>query len=103
MRNGSQYRISTGGTSLHWRVIIPHMDKLTHDRRERLIFRFAFISTAVAMVIVLLLVLAQAFVRYSTNQTFTFLGGNELEVLTASAFLAMLGLAYMHRPERSLN
>lgn len=78
------------------------MDKLTHTRRERIVFRFGFIATAVVFVIVLLLTLLQAYVRFTTNQAFTFLGGNELEVLTASAFLMLLGLSYIYRPQKHL-
>jgi len=78
------------------------MDKITQARRERLVFRFGFIATAVAIIIVLVFTLLQAFVRYTTNQAFTFLGGNQLEVLTASAFLMLLGLAYIYRPQKHL-
>jgi TRAP-type C4-dicarboxylate transport system permease small subunit len=78
------------------------MDKITQAKRERLVFRVGFIASAVAIIIVLVLTLLQAFVRYTTNQAFTFLGGNQLEVLTASAFLMLLGLAYVYRPQKHL-
>jgi len=39
-------------------------------------------------------------VRYTTNQGFTFLGGGGLEVLIASTFLLILGLALIYRPDR---
>ena len=78
------------------------MDKITQARREKLVFRVGFIASAVAVIIVLVLTLLQAFVRYTTNQNFTFLGGNQLEVLTASAFLMLLGLAYIYRPQKHL-
>jgi len=83
-------------------AIILGMDKITQAKRERLVFRVGFIASAVAIIIVLVLTLLQAFVRYTTNQAFTFLGGNQLEVLTASAFLMLLGLAYVYRPQKHL-
>ena len=43
------------------------------------------------------IIVLQMSVRFSTNQSFTFLGGAELEVLTASVFLLVLGLAYIYR------
>lgn len=76
------------------------MDKLQEVRRERLVFRLTFISAAVAMIIVLALILVEAYVRWSMNLNFTFLGGSELEVLTVSAFATMLGLSYLYRPTK---
>jgi TRAP-type C4-dicarboxylate transport system permease small subunit len=78
------------------------MDKIIQARRERLVFRFGFVASVVAIIIVLVLTLLQALVRYTTNQNFMFLGGNELEVLTASAFLMLLGLSYIYRPQKHL-
>lgn len=59
--------------------------------------RFTSIAAVLAVVIVFGLVIAQGYVRWSVNQNFTFLGGNELEALTLAAFGLLFGLAYIHR------
>jgi len=68
-----------------------------------MIFRFSAAVAALALCIVFVLTIAQVYVRWSVNQNFTFLGGNELEVLTFSSFALLLGLAYLHRPGASKN
>ncbi len=57
----------------------------------RFINVLSIITAGVSLVAVLVLVVLQAYVRWALNKDFTFLGGAELEVLTASAF-AFLGL-----------
>lgn len=42
----------------------------------------------------------EAYVRWSLNQNFTFLGGWELEALTVSAFGLMFGLNYLNRAHK---
>ena len=78
------------------------MDKNIQAKRERLVFRLGLIVSVLGLIIVFGVTFLQAYVRYSTNQTFTFLGGSELEVLTASSFLMLLGLTYIYRPQKHL-
>ena len=70
----------------------------THEKRGRMLSSFSLIVAVVAVVITFGLIVAQTYVRWSLNQNFTFLGGNELEVLTVSSFALLLGLVYIHRP-----
>ena len=65
--------------------------------RERITFLFAVVITALWMLIVAGLIIAQIYIRWSVNQTFTLLGGFELEALTFSVFALVLGLVYLHR------
>ncbi len=74
------------------------MNILNFEKRERMMFRFSTAVAALALFVVFALVFLQVYVRWSVNQNFTFLGGNELEVLTFSSFALLLGLAYLHRP-----
>ncbi|OGG60613.1 hypothetical protein A2765_03485 [Candidatus Kaiserbacteria bacterium RIFCSPHIGHO2_01_FULL_56_24] len=64
---------------------------------EKTLSKFTSIVAVLAIIVVFGLVLAQTYVRWSVNQNFTFLGGNELEALTLSAFALLIGLAYIHR------
>ena len=79
-----------------------NMEKITSEmkRHEKFIFRFSVCVSILSLIIVLGLIIAQVYVRWYTNQTFTFLGGSELEVLTISAFTLVLGLLYAYRPQR---
>lgn len=70
------------------------------DKRERVTFLFGVAIAAVWMVIVLGLIIAQVYIRWSINQSFTLLGGFELEALTFSTFALILGLVYLHRSNR---
>lgn len=79
------------------------MEISSREKRERMIFRFSAAVAALALLIMFVLTIAQAYVRWSVNQNFAFLGGNELEVLTFSSFALVLGLAYLHRPGVSKN
>ena len=76
------------------------MDKHSQARRERFIYFLSFTSTAIALCLALVFILAQAYVRWSTNQNFTFLGGGELEALTVSAFASIICLSCLYRPGR---
>ena len=54
---------------------------------SRLVILVSFVAVAA-------LSIAQAYVRWKLNQNFTFLGGGELEVLTAGAFALLLALVW---------
>lgn len=77
------------------------MSKLPQNFRERVIFYFSVFISSVSFVIVFGFVFFQAYVRWTQNQNFTFLGGNELEALTLGAFALLLCLAYCYRVKRS--
>lgn len=55
-----------------------------------------FIQSVIVLstVIIFVLIVLQAYVRWTTNQGFTFLGGSELETLTLATFGLMAVLLY---------
>ncbi len=73
------------------------MNTLTPERRQELVFRLAFISTVLALIVVFATIGGETWVRWTMNQSFAFLSGFELEALTLSAFAMLFGLAYLHR------
>ncbi|MEK7101546.1 MAG: hypothetical protein AAB882_00125 [Patescibacteria group bacterium] len=76
------------------------MNILTPERRQELVFRLAFTSAVLGLVIVLGVIGGELWVRWTMNQNFAFLGGFELEALTMSAFALIFGMLYLHRPEQ---
>lgn len=68
------------------------------EKHEKIVYRFSLLMTAISSVIILALIVAQAYVRWYKNQTFMFLGGFELEILTLSVFAALIGLAHAYKP-----
>lgn len=60
--------------------------------------RLSFISLIVSLLLTFGFIAAQTYVRWTINQNFTFLGGDELETLTASSFALLIVLAYIYRP-----
>ena len=69
----------------------------SHEKYVRMFYGFSMLVAVLSLLSTLAFVMAQAYVRWSMNQNFTFLGGNELEVLTFSAFALLLGLNYLYR------
>lgn len=63
------------------------------NKLATLIVLASFITAAV-------LSAAQAYVRWKINQNFTFLGGGELEVITAGAFLTLIVLLYLSQKQK---
>jgi xanthine/uracil permease len=53
----------------------------------------------VSFIAVIGLSIAQAYVRWKLNQNFTFLGGGELEVITAGAFALLIVLVWKRSDE----
>jgi len=51
----------------------------------------------VSLMATLGLTVAQAYVRWTINQNFTFLGGFQLEALTAASFALLIALIYLAR------
>ena len=75
------------------------MNTSIKERRQTLIFRIAFIGVILAFLVVFALVGAEAYVRWTLNKDFSFLGGSELEVLTASLFVLILGMVHAYSPK----
>jgi hypothetical protein len=75
------------------------MDK-NFEKHERTVYRISMVMSAVASVVILLLIVAQAYVRWFKNQEFTFLGGFELEALTVGTFALLVGLAHAYKPKK---
>lgn len=76
------------------------MNNTIQEHRQTLAFRLAFISATIATTLVFLLIGLEVYVRWAVNRDFIFLGGFELEALTISTFILILGIVYLCRPER---
>lgn len=72
------------------------MNNKEYDR-ERFTFIMGVVIAALWMLLVTGLIIAQIYIRWTINQSFTLLGGFELEALTFSVFALILGLVYLHR------
>ncbi len=70
----------------------------TSGKRQKVVLWIALVSVLLSLVLTFGLIIAQVYVRWTVNQNFTFLGGGELETLTASTFILLLGLLYVYRP-----
>lgn len=79
------------------------MNNMTHEQKEKLLFAFSFIIACLSVLVSFVFIAVQTYVRWKINQNFTFLGGAELEVLTASGFALLIALLYMHRPKHTSN
>lgn len=77
------------------------MNKLTPESQERFLTNAAVIATIVFAIAVAAIIIAQIYVRWSLNQNFTFLGGGELETLTFSLVVLVLGLLHHFRKSKS--
>ena len=80
-------------------VVFTYMHLLARERVQTAVFWFAFISAILLLVVVLALVGFEAYIRWTINKDFSFLGGFELETLTASAAVLTLGIARLYRPQ----
>lgn len=68
-------------------------------KRQNVVFRFAFWAAVISFIGLLAILGLQMYVRWALNQNFTFLGGFELEALTASVFALIATLAVVYRPQ----
>lgn len=75
-------------------------NKPPQEKRQNLIFRFSMTVSVLMLLIVLALVSFQTYIRWFVNQNFTLVGGNELEVMTASVFVLITAITYINRPSR---
>lgn len=69
------------------------------EKHEKTVYKFSLIITTISFIIILVLIAGQIYVRWYINQTFTFLGGYELEALTVSVFALLIGLANAYKPK----
>lgn len=74
------------------------MNNLTQERRQTLVFRLAFVSAILILLVVLITAGFELYVRWFVNKDFMLLGGFELEALTLSASALILGMTYLYRP-----
>jgi|GEM_PF-4598248 len=58
----------------------------TSERRSQLISSITSVLAIIAVLSAFSFIIAQAYVRWSLNQNFTFLGGNVLEALLIAGF-----------------
>jgi len=73
------------------------MNIFSPERRERLVFWSSVLVAKISLLLVFALIGFEIYVRWFINQNFTFLGGFELEALTASAFAFTFGVLYLNR------
>jgi len=66
--------------------------KLPECTRESILFYSASFVAAVSFVVVFVLIALEAYVRWTTNQGFTFLGGNSFGSLMIGAFALVIAL-----------
>jgi len=68
-----------------------------NERMHRRVTRFYVLATALAFVLFIVLAAAEAYVRWTHNQTFTFLGDNGLIGIALLCGAQFLGLARILR------
>ncbi|MDO8521841.1 MAG: hypothetical protein Q7S08_00960 [bacterium] len=73
---------------------------MNKEKRQSLIFRLSIITFDVSAVLLLCLIVAQAYVRWSLNKDFSFLGGFGLEALSLLVLGQIIALSYIYRTER---
>ena len=65
----------------------------THtEMRDTVLFYAVAAVTVLGLVVVFGLIALEVYVRWTANQSFTFLGGGELAALTVSTFALLYGL-----------
>lgn len=65
--------------------------------KEQWILFISFVISIFSIVASFGFITYEAYIRWTLNQNFTFVGGNKLEVLIVSAFGLLLGLNYINR------
>ena len=74
------------------------MKNITPEKRAKLVFFLAYTSAALAVLSILAITGIEAYVRWTLNKDFTFLGGSSLSALVISAFVLMACMVYAYRP-----
>ena len=72
----------------------------TREKQGHLLFMLAAVVAVLGVLATFGFIAFEAYIRWSLNQNFTFLGGDELPALTISAFGLLLGLTYIHRAHK---
>lgn len=67
---------------------------------EKTLVNTALVIAAVLAVLVIVIIIGQIYVRWTLNQNFTFLGGGELETMTFSLVVLVLGLLHHLRKSK---
>lgn len=70
------------------------------ETREMIIFWMAIASSSLSIIAFFTLVAGEAYVRYTLNQNFAFLGGFGLSALAFLVLGQVVSLAYLYRLER---
>ena len=65
-----------------------------------MVFRLSIGTFVVSSLLLFGFIVAQAYVRWTLNQNFSFLGGFELEALSLLVLGQIVALSYIHRTER---
>jgi hypothetical protein len=68
---------------------------ITSEGKRHPVMVAALVLSIIAILAAFGLIIAQAYVRWSLNLNFTFLGGNVLEALLISGFGTLLGLIHI--------
>lgn len=80
-------------------LLFIYMNK-SLEKHEKTVYKFSVTISVISIIVITVLIIAQAYVRWYINQTFTFLGGYELEALTISVFALLIGLAHAYKPTK---
>jgi hypothetical protein len=67
------------------------------ENRGETLFYISLVAAVLSLVAAFAAAAGNAYVRWTLNQNFTFLGGWEQEALTLGAFGLLFGLAYLNR------
>ncbi|HVU80199.1 MAG TPA: hypothetical protein VHD37_02435 [Candidatus Paceibacterota bacterium] len=67
------------------------------ENRGEALFYISLTAAVLSLVAAFAAAAADAYIRWTINQNFTFLGGWEQEALTLGAFGLLFGLAYLSR------
>ena len=70
------------------------------EKKQAIVFWLSLITTVVAILALIALVAAQAYIRWKLNQNFTFLGEAGVPSFAGMATVLTVALAYIHRQER---
>ena len=76
------------------------MTIFSKEKRDHLLSMFAGLVALVGILTTFGFIGLEAYVRWSLNQNFSFLGGEELPALTLASFGLLLGLVYLHRAHK---
>lgn len=94
-----RYPLLCGVVHLRYGTVLA-MYVLTPENRSKIVFILALVVAKLSFSAVLVLVLLEAYVRWTINKQFAFLSGFELEALTVSTFVLIISLSYLYRPSK---